>query len=152
MKVLLTLIFSFCLLSIALNSNALLPPRYLSIPDFQRCLGTKNMGTWTAWCIPQARPIKCPQSSWHELNTMNNSGLLQCPKPKPQPKRQLLTTSGTISSGASSVTQKINLPADDKTSHVKSRPKQSQPQNTLESTIKHVYKPHANTPLFQDAS
>jgi len=44
-----------------------LPPYYLSVPGFQSCLGSKNMGTSTAWCLPRSKPEACISESWTEL-------------------------------------------------------------------------------------
>lgn len=49
---------------------AILPPKYLTIKNFQQCLATKNMGTWTAWCLPKTQPEACPNDSWRQLNEL----------------------------------------------------------------------------------
>lgn len=56
-----------------LPTFAVLPPRYLAIKNFKRCLATKNQGTWTAWCLPSQKPDRCPASSWHQLNQLTGS-------------------------------------------------------------------------------
>jgi len=48
----------------------MLPPKYLSIPDFQKCLATKNMGTWQSWCMPAKKPSVCAEQSWQQLNSL----------------------------------------------------------------------------------
>lgn len=50
------------------NGFAVLPPKYLSVANFQKCLATKNMGTWQSWCMPVKKPNACPDDSWKQLN------------------------------------------------------------------------------------
>ena len=40
-------------------------PEYLSIRNFQDCLGTKN----TQWCLPVQKPNLCLQESWVRLQS-----------------------------------------------------------------------------------
>jgi hypothetical protein len=58
------------LLITTINVFAMLPPKYLSIKDFKSCLATKDMDTWTAWCIPAEKPDACPDESWQQLNSL----------------------------------------------------------------------------------
>ena len=56
-----------------------LPPAYLKVKQFKRCLGQSNQGTWQAWCLPSKRPQACPTSSWQQLNqSPYNDGLTAC--------------------------------------------------------------------------
>ncbi len=41
-------------------------PEYLSVPNFQDCLGTK-MGLGSSRCMPAKRPSKCQTTSWQKL-------------------------------------------------------------------------------------
>jgi hypothetical protein len=59
------------------NNKASLPPKYLSVPDFQKCLSQKNMGTWKSWCLPENKLKGCPSSSWDKLK-FNNHSLHYC--------------------------------------------------------------------------
>lgn len=52
------------------NVFAVLPPKYLSVTDFQKCLATKNMGTWQAWCMPATKLNECPDDSWKQLSDL----------------------------------------------------------------------------------
>lgn len=56
------------LVGIMANGFAVLPPKYLGVPDFQKCLSTKNMGTWQSLCMPASKPDQCPDNSWTQLN------------------------------------------------------------------------------------
>ena len=47
-----------------------LPPAYLQVAGFQRCLGEQTVGTHRQWCLPVARPVKCPEASWQQLNQL----------------------------------------------------------------------------------
>jgi|GEM_PF-5528482 len=44
-----------------------MPPTYLNIPDFKKCLGTKVEGSATFYCFPGTKPDSCPQASWDML-------------------------------------------------------------------------------------
>jgi len=44
-----------------------LPPRYLSVPGHQDCLGTKQVGTWTEYCRPDHRLEGCSEEAYHTL-------------------------------------------------------------------------------------
>lgn len=46
---------------------AALPPKYLEVSDFQRCLGKESHGTYTTWCLPSERPETCVSASWQAL-------------------------------------------------------------------------------------
>jgi len=56
---------------------AVLPPKYLSVPNFEQCLATKNMGSWTAWCMPKTKPYSCPDASWQALNSLTGRDRMQ---------------------------------------------------------------------------
>ena len=47
------------------NRNGFGAPEYLSIRNFQDCLGTKN----TQWCLPVQKPNLCLQESWMRLQS-----------------------------------------------------------------------------------
>ena len=49
------------------HGNRVLPPAYLSVPDFKLCLKTHSMGTWSAYCLPAQQPKACPLDSWKQL-------------------------------------------------------------------------------------
>ena len=34
-------------------------PRYLSLPEFEKCMSSKSMGSFSVWCIPKNRPDEC---------------------------------------------------------------------------------------------
>ncbi|MCF6764870.1 hypothetical protein L3V82_03720 [Thiotrichales bacterium 19S3-7] len=50
---------------------ATLPPNYLSVDGFKDCLGTKSMGTWQSYCLPNKKPQNCLETSWNQLITMD---------------------------------------------------------------------------------
>jgi leader peptidase (prepilin peptidase) / N-methyltransferase len=60
--------------SVRIGGNVL-PPAYLAVADFKKCLATQSMGTWEAYCLPETKPDSCPQASWDSLNS---SGLTVC--------------------------------------------------------------------------
>ncbi|HMV78240.1 MAG TPA: hypothetical protein PK453_02485 [Leptospiraceae bacterium] len=63
------------------ETTSVLPPKYLSVKNFQLCLGEKDMGTWTSYCMPKVRPAKCPAASWKQLNALTgNDRLTDCRK------------------------------------------------------------------------
>lgn len=47
-----------------------LPPAYLQVDGFQRCLGEQTVGTHRQWCLPVTRPAQCPEASWQQLNQL----------------------------------------------------------------------------------
>lgn len=51
------------------KQNAL-PPAYLSVKGFKNCLGTKNMGTWQSYCLPETKPQSCDNDAWSQLSSM----------------------------------------------------------------------------------
>jgi hypothetical protein len=75
-KTLLVLGVSLALTVVALTANAVLPPKYLSVPNFNQCLGNKDMGTWTAWCMPASKPAACSAESWQQLEQLTNADRL----------------------------------------------------------------------------
>jgi deoxyribonuclease-1 len=48
-----------------------LPPKYLSVPGFKKCLSEKSMGTWTSICLPSKMPSPCAIDSWKQLTKMD---------------------------------------------------------------------------------
>jgi len=49
---------------------AALPPKYLQVDQFQRCLKSKQVGTQQRWCMPVSKPERCPSHSWDQLSQM----------------------------------------------------------------------------------
>lgn len=45
-------------------------PKYLEILDFKKCLADKDMGTYTALCMPAKRAKACPRKSWRALKKL----------------------------------------------------------------------------------
>ena len=68
-----------------------MPPKYLSVPAFERCLATQTMdGGDEAWCLPARRATgkghrgdgACPLASWRALQRLQGSdGLVRCRAP-----------------------------------------------------------------------
>lgn len=57
------------LMSAAITSSlALMPPKYLSVPHWKQCVSTQTQGSAQFICLPDARPLHCPRSSWKKLN------------------------------------------------------------------------------------
>lgn len=52
------------------NTEASLPPKYLNVPQFNKCLGTKEVGTIQQWCLPSKRMDQCPEPSWEQLRNL----------------------------------------------------------------------------------
>lgn len=53
------------------------PPHYLDVKGFKKCLKSKSMGSWDAWCLPARKPAGCSHASWHELFLEGQSGSLE---------------------------------------------------------------------------
>ena len=80
------------LAAVATASVAALPPKYLGIKDFKRCLAVRQFATYRAWCMPAAQPESCPAASWAELKALTASERVPaCPSaanPLPEPAQQ----------------------------------------------------------------
>jgi len=53
------------------DSEGELPPKYLSVPDYESCIREESVGTSTAACLPDTKPEACPHESWTELCQLN---------------------------------------------------------------------------------
>lgn len=52
-------------------SSKVLPPPYLSVKNFKKCLGTKKEDSYSVYCLPTTKPSLCPKESWKKLNEMD---------------------------------------------------------------------------------
>jgi hypothetical protein len=67
------------LASVAISSHAALPPKFLQIKGFEQCLGTHQIDTYTAWCMPAKKMKNCPQTSWNQLKALSgNDKIADC--------------------------------------------------------------------------
>lgn len=57
-------VFAFDQLS---YERRVLPPAYLSVPDFKLCLKTQRIRTWSSYCLPVQKPKACPMDAWNRL-------------------------------------------------------------------------------------
>lgn len=57
----------------AASSFAVLPPQYLGVKSFQKCLTTEPQGTAKAWCTPARKPATCPKASWKQLGALKGA-------------------------------------------------------------------------------
>lgn len=58
----------FSLKSVAeINGKMLLPPKYLSVPQWKYCVGTMTKGNAKFVCLPAKKPRACQNSSWKRL-------------------------------------------------------------------------------------
>ena len=46
-------------------------PDYLSVPDFDKCLGTEKKQDYVFWCLPTYQKEACPDDSWKQLQSMD---------------------------------------------------------------------------------
>ena len=66
--------------SIAMNSSAVLPPKYLAIENFKLCVGSQEIDTYTALCMPAGKPENCPEASWEQLKALSGRDKIpDCP-------------------------------------------------------------------------
>ncbi|WP_150466343.1 hypothetical protein [Francisella sp. SYW-9] len=49
-------------------------PKYLSVPEYKKCLDTHDFGTWKGYCLPSKIKDGCPTSSFKELRKLNLIG------------------------------------------------------------------------------
>jgi hypothetical protein len=61
------------LAALALPVYAVLPPKYLSVPDFKQCLSEQNEGSYSSWCQPAKKPKACPRVSWRQLRALQGN-------------------------------------------------------------------------------
>jgi len=71
MRLSLHFVLATTLMTIVTSSFAVLPPKYLGIKDFDKCLADKQIDTYRAWCIPARKPNDCPKSSWKQLRALS---------------------------------------------------------------------------------
>jgi len=68
--------------SIAIESSAVLPPKYLEIESFKLCLGTQEINTARFLCMPSGKPDACPETSWEQLKALSGKDTIpDCPAP-----------------------------------------------------------------------
>lgn len=65
--------WTLLLLVMAGAANAALPPQYLSVPQFDRCLATQDHGSYQSLCMPAKRPKACPADSWAQLSALTGA-------------------------------------------------------------------------------
>ena len=66
------LVLAAALAALALPVYAVLPPAYLSVPDFKQCLSEQNEGSYSSWCQPTKKPKTCPRVSWRQLRALQD--------------------------------------------------------------------------------
>jgi len=54
---------------IMVGGSGSLPPAYLQVPDFESCLGTKDVGSYSIVCLPVEMPDGCASESWAALGS-----------------------------------------------------------------------------------
>ncbi|MEC5206436.1 hypothetical protein QF022_001392 [Vogesella perlucida] len=65
--------FFIALTILSLPVYAVLPPKYLSVPDFKQCLSEQNEGSYSSWCQPAKKPKACPRVSWRQLRALQGN-------------------------------------------------------------------------------
>ncbi len=50
-------------------------PEYLSVPEFDKCLGKEAVQDAILWCLPKKQKANCPTSSWERLQGV---GMTSC--------------------------------------------------------------------------
>jgi len=66
--------------SVAIESSAVLPPKYLEIESFKLCLGTQEINTASFLCMPSGKPDACPEMSWKQLKALTGKDAIpDCP-------------------------------------------------------------------------
>ncbi|CAK5045542.1 unnamed protein product [Meloidogyne enterolobii] len=69
--------FAFLALNKICYSAEASKPKYLSIEGFQNCTGSKTIGTYQIYCLPEIQNGSCTNSSWEALHKLNSSDSLQ---------------------------------------------------------------------------
>lgn len=60
----------FALLFVSTSCFAALPPKYLAIKAFNKCLAQKQIDTYQVWCMPEKKAKACPSASWKQLHAL----------------------------------------------------------------------------------
>jgi hypothetical protein len=55
------------------NSFAALPPKYLQIKDFKKCVKEKEVDSYRIVCMPEKKLTACPRASWKQLNALTEN-------------------------------------------------------------------------------
>ncbi len=63
-------ILGLCLAMVCVFCAAALPPQYLQVDKFQKCLAQESKGSYSAWCMPSKRMKACPKASWKQLGEL----------------------------------------------------------------------------------
>ncbi|CAK5063614.1 unnamed protein product [Meloidogyne enterolobii] len=69
--------FAFLALTKICYSAEVSRPEYLSIEGFQNCTGSKTIGTYQIYCLPEIQNGSCANSSWEALHKLNSNDSLQ---------------------------------------------------------------------------
>lgn len=71
MKISKLICYSFLLISTSSLADtmpgSILPPKYLTVPQWQSCVGTVIKGNAQFICLPAIKPDACPNNSWNAL-------------------------------------------------------------------------------------
>jgi hypothetical protein len=59
--------------------EASLPPTYLSVDGYKKCLSTIKKESSESWCLPENQPTECTGASWEQLK-LNDGNLPYCTK------------------------------------------------------------------------
>jgi hypothetical protein len=64
--------FYLCAVFLAGTGSAFsaLPPKYLGVSDFKKCLAEKQQETMTSVCLPTQKPKMCLANSWRQLQAL----------------------------------------------------------------------------------
>jgi len=65
------LLFSTASWAASSPTAAILPPKYLSVPDWKNCVGEVTRGSAQFICLPAKKPKGCPYRSWKKLHKLN---------------------------------------------------------------------------------
>jgi len=64
------------LVATAAIAHAAMPPKYLEVKDFKKCLAEKHSDTYSAWCMPEKKVKACPSVSWKQLRALKGQDAL----------------------------------------------------------------------------
>lgn len=80
MRVLTWVVSAFLLagLPLSIGATTLLPPKYLSVNKWQKCVGSMTKGDAKFVCLPSSKPKHCSKRSWKKLIKLKE--LNSCPE------------------------------------------------------------------------
>lgn len=73
------------LAALTVTSFAALPPKYLEVKAFDKCLAEQQQSGFQTWCLPAKKAAACPATSWKQLRALKGPDAVPHCAKKAQP-------------------------------------------------------------------